>query len=329
MLRESEKNPGNLRMFLRWFVVVTLMYSIVGCVIFRPNTPQAYPKVQAPKSTTQIRHLPAFSQVRIKGPFDVRLSTDKNRPASVKLDGSRGDLAHVRTDVKQGTLYVYIGSSKKHIGKPRSNLGHVTVTLNVPHLHLLAYQGSGHIEGHHIQTTELNLSLENAKQVTLDGRIGLNHLTVIGAGAVHISGIRSQALQIKLKGSPQVTLKGQANVRCIEMTGNANLRLYWVNSMELIVRIGGASRLTLSGTVHRLDSVASNQSHFDGRYLRVKEAFVKTNDEAISDISVTKHQHALARDKSDIYYYQSPSYQMGFMARNGSILDMHPTELEK
>ena len=272
--------------------------------------------------------MPDFTQVYIQGPFNVRLHTHKKKKASLKIDGDAIDLKYITSHVKNGVLYISDGSEKAHIGKRRLRMGEATLEINVPELHGFTYKGKGVITAHHIRSSVLDIWLMNPEKSTFDGRINLRRLTVFGEGTTKITGIRSQDLSIKLVGSPKVDLKGRANLRRIDMEGRAALGLYWVKSKDLILRLSGTSQLTLAGTVNRLDGVFSDHAHFHGRYLRVKESFVKTNGEAISDIAVINTQHALARDRSDIYYYNLPALRTDFMARNGSVLDMRPEALK-
>ncbi len=278
--------------------------------------------------TEQVRSVPAFTQVYIQGPFDVRLHTNKRQKNRFKLYGDATDLAHIHSYVKQGVLYVSVGPKKAHIGKRRLRMGHAMLDINVPELHGFTYKGEGVITAHKIHSSLLNIWIMNSKKATFDGWINLRHLTAAGTGLTKITGIHSRDLRVKLIGSPKVILEGEANLRRLDMEGSGTLKFNWVKSTDLIVRLGGTSCLTLAGTVNRLDSVASGKSHFDGRYLRVKEAFVKNNGEAVSDISVIDIQHTLARDRSDIYFYNLPSMRTDFMARNGAVLDMRPDDLK-
>ncbi len=321
-------------MFARCMILMCFICCATGCstlqkyssVHFKEPEELLEPKMLHP--TEEVRPAPAFTQVYILGPFNVRLHTDKSKKPSLKIAGDATDLAHVQSYVKQGVLYISVGGKKAHIGKRRLSMGHATLDINVPHLHGFTYKGDGVITAHKIHTGPLNIWLMNSKKSTFSGRMDLRHLTVAGTGFTKITGIHSRDLRIKLIGEPRVVLKGKANLRRVDMEGGASLKLNWVRSSDLIVRLRGSSCLTLAGTVNRLDSVTSDKSHLDARYLRVKEAFVKTNDEAISDVTVTERQHGLARDRSDIYYYNLPDYRMDFMARNGSVLDMRPDELK-
>jgi hypothetical protein len=305
---------------------------LTSCTSSIDKISQLSDEIDKPKPlypTSETRAVPDFTQVYIEGPFHVRLHTHKNKPASLKIDGDAIDLQYILSHVKNGVLYVSDDAKKTHIGTRRLRMGEATLEINVPELHGFTYKGEGVITAHHIRSSLLDIWLMNPKKSTFDGRINLRRLTVLGDGTTEITGIRSRNLCIKLKGSPKVDLKGRANLKRIDMEGNGALGLYWVKSKDLILRLSGTSQLTLAGTVNRLDGVFSGHSHFHGRYLRVKESFVKTNGEAISDISVVDTQHALARDRSDIYYYNLPALRTDFMARNGSVLDMRPEALKE
>ncbi|MCH9756344.1 MAG: DUF2807 domain-containing protein [Gammaproteobacteria bacterium] len=314
-------------MLARWLTLMCVICLVSGCPAVRKNIPPQLIEPQQLHPVTQVRPVPAFTQVYIQGPFNVRLKTNKHQKPSLKLYGDNVDLTHIQTYVKQGVLYVSVGPKKGHIGKHRLRMGQVKLDINVPHLHGFVYRGEGDITAHNIHASPLNLWIMNSKQSTWDGSINLRRLVVSGSGTTKITGIHSEDLRVTLVGSPKVELKGKANLRRLNMDGKGELSFHWVKSTDLIVRLAGASRLMLAGTVNRLDGVFSGKSHFDGRYLRVKEAFVKTNDEAVSDIAVVDIQHTLARDKSDIYYYNLPLFRSDFMARNGAVLDMRPEDL--
>jgi hypothetical protein len=316
-------------MFARWLPLMCFICLSMGCATTLEQTSKDLTKPKQLYPKTEVRPVPDFEHVYIQGPFDVHLHTNRHKKASLKIDSDAIDLRHIQSYVKQGVLYVSDGSEKAHIGKHRLRMGTATLDINVPELHGFTYKGEGVITGHRIHSSLLDIWIKNSKQATFDGWMNLRRLTLSGNGTTKITGIHSRDLRIRLVDSPKVELKGEANLRRLDMEGSGVLRLYWVKSTDLIVRLKGSVELTLAGVVNRLDGVFSDHAHFNGRYLRVKEAFVKTNGEAVSDISVVETQHALARDRSDIYYYNLPLLRTDFMARNGAILDMRPEALKE
>ncbi len=312
--------------YLSLLCAACLMVSCTSSLDKRAND-LSHAKPQVP--TTTERPVSDFQQVYVHGPFNVRLHTHRHQKASLKIESYPSDLKHIYSYVKDGVLYVSDGKEKARIGRRQFLMQHPTLDINIPEFHGLTYKGEGDIEAHRIRSSLLDLWIMNDKKAVFDGRMNLRHLTLIGQGCTKITGIRSRELSIKLEGAPKVELKGDANLKRVEMDGRGVLDLYWVKSHDLIVRLNGSSQLKLAGKVNRLDGVFSGHSHFSGQYLRVKEAFVKTHDEATADMVAVENQHALATHKSDIYYHNLPPTKTDFMAQNGSILDMRPEALKE
>ncbi|MDX2345409.1 MAG: DUF2807 domain-containing protein [Legionella sp.] len=318
---------------LNFMCFMGFMCLVVGCTS-KANLEQVSKALEKPQQlqqlypTTQVRPVSDFTQIYIQGPFNVRLHTHKRQKPSLKIEGDAIDLKQIQSYVKNGVLYISDGPKKTYIGKRQLRMGEATVEINAPELHGFTYKGDGVIKADKIRSSLLDIWMMNSKQANFGGWINLRRLTLLGDGTTKITGIHSKNLCVKIGGAQQVELKGEANLKRLDMEGRGSLGFYWVKSKDLIVRLSGYAQLTLAGKVNRLDGVFSDHAQFHGRYLRVKEAFVKTNGEATSDIAVVKTQHALARDKSDIYYYNLPDYRMDFMASNGSVLDMRPEALK-
>ncbi|MDI1351287.1 MAG: DUF2807 domain-containing protein, partial [bacterium] len=233
----------------------------------------------------------------------------------VVLTGDPRDLAQVKTQVAQNTLY--IACSK---GYPQ--FGAINAEVKGRFLNDVYYKGEGAVNGDHLHTRFLNLYLENQGRTKLAGSIGLQHLVVVGNGLTQINGINSPNLQVSLKGSPKVQLTGMANLSKLTINGNGWLSLYWIKSDHLTINGKKGAKIQLAGIANQLDLELWDTAQFKGRYLRAKRSFVKTHDQAVAEISAVHHQSSLATDASDIYYYNIPDTRADFMALNGSVLDM-------
>lgn len=312
--------------FARWVVWISLIY-LTSCV---PSAALVEDTSQSIEVRDVVRPVSHFTKVYIEGPFDVRLHTHADQKPSLKMRASVRDLKKIRTTVKDGVLYVMLASKKDYfyVGKKRYKARVAQLDINIPKFHALTYRGEGVVKGRKIKAAPFDLWIQNPKTTSLSGWIDLRHLTVVGPGHTTVSGLHSRSLSVMLEGDPEVELSGRANLRSIDINGSPRFSLHWIKSGDLVIRAKGDGQLQLAGVVNRIDGVFSGRTHFDARYLRVKEAFIKTNDEAVADVSVTENQHALARDKSDIYYYNLPPLKTDFMARNGAVLDMRPDALK-
>ena len=275
------------------------------------------------------REVPPFTAVYIEGPFNVQVHTNKKQKPGVTVRGDIIDLSYIKTHVSKGVLYVRVGGNRGRFGgEQRLRIGSADLNINVPGLHGFTYKGHGMITAEKIHASPLDLSIDDDKNSSWSGCIGLRHLVLMGQGHTKITGIYSPNLTIKLKDGPHAMLRGEANLRCLNTEGDGWLNVYWVKGKNIIIRSIGSTRIALAGTVERLDACFSGKTHFNGRYLRAKETFVKTNDEAVAEITTIGDQHTLARGVSDIYYYNRPKRRTDYMTRNAATLDMRSEELK-
>ncbi|CAM2873793.1 Protein of uncharacterised function (DUF2807) [Legionella steigerwaltii] len=294
----------------RCYLLILIVFLLTACAHHGPRKKTASPLPLAVK-TKQVRQVPAFNQVVVDGPFSVNLHTGYKEP-QVILSGDARDLATVKAEVKQNTLYLTMGNPH----------GPVYADVRGQFLNRLMAQGVPLIRGSQIRTSVLDVYLVKTGNVRLGGSIGLRVLDVKGKGLVQIGGISSQNLQIHLQGDPKVQLEGVANLANLSMYGNAWLSLYWVRTDNLTVRAKQKSTIQLAGAVNRLDVELWGNARFKGRYLRAQRSFVRTHGHSVAEISVAKHQSNLATDASDIYYFNLPTTRADFMAFDGSVLDM-------
>jgi len=281
------------------------------------------------KLEEQVRDVPSFTQVHIDGPFNVRVHTNKKHKPGLKIRGDVMDLVRIQSRVVRHVLYIKIYEQRERFGsKPRLRMGSADLDINVPNLHRFTYQGQGVITAHKIHASPLDISINNSKHSTWSGRLGLRDLTLLGPGSTHISGINSPNLNVKLEGSPHAILRGEAALKHLYSQGDGWLNLYWVKGGRVVVRSIGSTRVSLAGSVDLLDGDFSGKTRFDGHYLRAKESFIKTKGEAVAEISTVNDQHTLARDISDIYYYNRPARRTDYMEDDAAVLDMRSEELK-
>jgi hypothetical protein len=296
-------------MWMRFFLLLFPLLLVTSC--HKPVVVIVSPTAQ---KALQNRSVPAFNQVRVEGTINVNLHTGYRRP-QVVLFGNSIDLLQVKTEVINNTLFVRVGN-----GYPK--YGPLSIEIRGQYLNKFNFHGSGNITGTHLRSSLLDLAINNDGRTMLSGEMSLRRVDISGQGYVQISGISSQYLQLSLTNSSKVELTGVMNITHLDIGEKAWLALHWVRSHALIVRGRGQAFLQLAGIVGKLDVELWGRAHFNGRYLRANRAFVKTHDKAIADISAINHQHTLATDASDIYFYNIPTMKTDFMAFNGSVLDM-------
>lgn len=265
---------------------------------------------------TETKHLHDFHAVKIEGPFDVVLHNAASDPR-VRVSAHRGAMPYIQAKVKHQTLWVQCMEGCVQYGQAQ-------VSIYAPgKLAALSYRGTGRVTGRNLHTTSMNLSLRNGGTTELSGRLGLHRVKLSGGGRTKLSGVDSQNLDLTVKDKSKVQLSGLIRVASLRLSEGSWLSMYWIKAKRLVLRGMGDTLIQMAGVADVLDVELWDTARFKGRYLRAKESFVKTHDHAIAEITTLKHQHTLASDASDIYFYKVPKTKADFMAFNGSVLDMH------
>lgn len=306
-------------MLKRCYVLILIAFFLMGCAhVSRQKMPPPQQQYSG-HSTKQYRNVGSFTQVNAQGRINLNLHTGYKKPQLV-LIGDPRDLAQVTAKVSGTTLYLSVGN-----GYPR--YGEVTADVRGKFLNTLHYSGAGIVKGNRLHTRYLELYLANQGTTQLGGSIGLQKLVVSGNGLTQISGITTHDVRIRLKGNPKVQLTGFASLSNLDIEGGGWLSFYWVKSNHLTIKATKAAKIQLAGIVNRLEVELWGKARFKGRYLRAQRSFVKTHDNSVAEISSVNHQSSLARDASDIYYYNIPTTRADFMANNGSVLNMREWSL--
>lgn len=298
-------------MLMRFFSVLFILLLLDGCARVSQNHKVVRPE---PKITTETRQQPSFNEVRVHGKLNVDLQTGNAKPAVI-LHGDTRDLAALKTIVKNNTLFV-----KFKDGYPR--FGAVTAKIQSMHLNAFTYKGYGTISGNNLKTGFFDVNIKNAGEAKLGGSVFLRSVRVSGGGSTQISGINSDSLLVSIADKTNLQLVGVINLSKLNLNGKGQLSMYWVRSNHLIVCGRGQILMQLAGVVDKLEVELWDRAHFKGRYLRAKNVFVKTHGRSIADISAVRHQHTLATDSSNIYFYKVPRTKADFMAFEGSVLDL-------
>lgn len=299
------------------------MYKSIGVFLFLLFTITSWSgssqnQTRATQSISQNRTVASFNQIRVSGGLNVVLHTNAKNPRVV-LRGDAQDLAHLTTMVKQNQLTI---AFSRYSPKYQNITAHIyTRQLNVFH-----YQGAGVVSGK-INSDALSLWINNPGTTRLEGTIRLRQLSVSGKSLVQIKGIKTNEMALTLQDNPKVYLEGIILLGSLHMSNSGFLSMYWVKSERLNIHLEEHAQLQLAGIVNVLNLKARGRSHFLGRYLRVRRAFVKTYDHALAEINVIHREHTLASGASDIHIYHVPEMREDFMAYNGAVLDMRQWNL--
>ena len=167
---------------------------------------------------TERREVSGFKSVDVGGVFQVEIVAQKEFSVEVEADDNL--LQYIKTDVRNGVLY--IETSKKI-----SPTGPIRVRVNAPEIENLDVSGVANVTANDIKTSEFGIDSSGASKVKVSGEAG--KLTVDVSGATKID---AESLQV-----------GDANV---DASGASNVMLRV--SGELRAEASGASKVIYTGT---------------------------------------------------------------------------------
>lgn len=200
---------------------------------------------------TQLREVPAFLRIELRGPIDARVTEGPATSVAVTIDQNLQPL--VTTEVRGDTLVVDTGRSLRYRGA-----GEVAVT--VPELRGLALEGSGDARVQGAEATrDVTLSISGSGDVAWSGQAGKLVVRIEGSGDVALRGAAAE-LDARVDGSGDVGGKG-LRVKSARLTVNGSGDLNaTLDGGELRAELNGSGDIVWYGQA----TVKEIQAHGSG-----------------------------------------------------------------
>lgn len=183
--------------------------------------------------SVEMRKLPSFTKLKTGGSWDVTLQKGDN--PEVKLESKNIDLDRVITEVKNGTLNVYL---------EKGNYRNVDLTVHVTYVELESIKsgGSGNLK-----------SLSDLRADDLE-------ISISGSGDAHFQNLESGNLSISMSGSGNIHVAGgSVGLIKVDQSGSGNFKGNDLNAEEASINKSGSGNVTLAAVNQSL-SVRSSGS---------------------------------------------------------------------
>jgi hypothetical protein len=180
------------------------------------------------ESNTALRPLAPFTKIAVDGLADVTLVQGAAESASV--EASLKQLPHVRTEVREGTLFIANDDSRRWWGflfggSPRS--ARVTVTFR--ELNGVRAAGAVKLKADGLKTDKLAVTVSGAASLKIVG-LDANELSIAGSGAV------------------KAEIAGRATEQKIAISGAGDYRGANLVSERASVAVSGAGKVVINAT---------------------------------------------------------------------------------
>lgn len=199
------------------------------------------------KLADQARSVPAFTRIRLDGPFDLRANAGANPALSVRADDNL--LQQIVTEVEGETLVVTMRPG--HSLRSRQPL---QVTVSTAALAAVEMRGSGDLRVQSLKGERFELKLS-------------------GSGDAHLVDLAVRTLVVGLAGSGDVTAQGRADEALLAIVGSGDLRLGELQTQRTSVNIAGSGDARVHATQSLNASIAgSGDVSYSGNPPQVKSA---------------------------------------------------------
>jgi hypothetical protein len=177
------------------------------------------------KIVTEARQVSGFTRVVIAGSGDAVLVQGAEEGVVVEADDNL--MQYVRTEVRDGALYLDTRSSNRPMSISPSKTIRFTVTLKS--LDGITVSGAGDVTAEAIATPKLDIA-------------------VSGAGDVSIGALKTEALAVAVSGAGNIELSGEAGIQSVAISGAGDYVAGDLRSASASVAISGAGDATVWAT---------------------------------------------------------------------------------
>jgi hypothetical protein len=210
--------------------------------------------------TTGVNLTGAFNRISNRGLGNLHLA--QGEAEDLRIKGSEELKAHVRTEVKDGTLEIRF----EHDWLDWLTWGLIGAWkldyyLTMRDINGIALRGAGNLECAKIETTDLELSQAGAGNVAI-ASLSATELKIkhSGAGNLAVKSLAVEVLSVEQSGVGNIELSGRATRQDVHLSGAGNYSASRLESQDVLIRQSGLGNASVwaAGTLEASLSGAGN-----------------------------------------------------------------------
>ena len=145
---------------------------------------------------TEKRELQPFKAIDTTGAYEVEVGCQK--PASFEIEADDNILPLIRTDVRDGVLYV---TNQEHYNSQKS----VRLRITLPELVSVSSRGAGDMTVHDANK-DLKIESTGAASIKIDGKVTSATISSTGAGDIDASRLMAETARVTVTGAASVNV---------------------------------------------------------------------------------------------------------------------------
>ena len=146
---------------------------------------------------TEKRDLAAFKAIDTMGAYEVEVMCQK--PASFEIETDDNILPLIKTDVRDGVLYV---TSEKSFNPSRS----VTLRISLPELTAVSSRGAGEVTIQDAKSDDLKIASMGAASIKAAGKVKSTTISSSGAGDIDANRLQAETARVAVAGAASVSV---------------------------------------------------------------------------------------------------------------------------
>ncbi len=150
----------------------------------------------------------------------------------------------------------------------------------------------------------------------------INELDVFGRTELKTQHLNSSGLNLRVDTAGIINLDGLITLKQLSVSGNSKINLRWVRGNNVTLYSHGHSRINIAGNIGILRAKLFGHSFLNARYLRTQQTWIKTRDFAQAQVIASDALQAYPTDHSNIYYYKSPNLLNPINSAAGNTLQL-------
>jgi hypothetical protein len=156
--------------------------------------------IDAGPTQTERRDVPQFTRIKAEDQVDVDVRAGE--PRSLHVRAGEKVIDDVRTEVRDGTLYVsYDG--------PGIRNGRLLVEVATPHVEAIGITGSADVRADDLDERALEIRVSGAGDITASGRVERLTLDVSGSGDADLAEVLAREARVDLSAAGDADVRAQ------------------------------------------------------------------------------------------------------------------------
>ena len=143
------------------------------------------------------RNLAAFKAIDTTGAYEVEVTCQK--PASFEIETDDNILPLIKTEVRDGVLYV---TSEESYNPSRT----VALRISLPELTAVSSRGAGQILVQDAKSDDLKIDSNGAASIKANGKVKSTSISSSGAGEIDASRLQAEKARVTVAGAASVNV---------------------------------------------------------------------------------------------------------------------------